>query len=35
MAIVRTQPCEDRMRSDEIKSAHCVYQYETTELVEM
>jgi hypothetical protein len=35
MAIVKTQPCENRMRSDEIKSARCVYQHETTELVEM
>ena len=34
MAIVGTQPCEDRMWTDEMKSARCVYQHETMELVE-
>ena len=34
MAIVRTQPLEDRMWSTEMKYARCVYQHETTELVE-
>lgn len=34
MAIVRSQPYEDFSRSDEMKFAHCVYQHETTELLE-
>lgn len=29
-----TQPCEDRIRSHEMKPACCVYQHETMELVE-